>query len=191
MNYFFENHGVNILSQHVEQEPVADLRLLDYDVNALFPDQSEPDVQKVGTDSGWKNNDQPVEHYKGGQDSKDEEPEPNKNVDLFVDDVDGQNAKGIMALDVTRWSKLVETAFGHSWENVNDRVYPLLLISHLKRDDLNTKSEEGSVQKAVHEKKLSWNHGSTEFWGSDASVSSHSRSKSLTSRSVDVSVSVS
>ena len=57
-----------------------------------------------------------------------------------------------MAFDVSGRAELVETAFGHPGENVNDRVNPLLLIPHRKRDDLDTKSEEGSIQKSVHEK---------------------------------------
>ena len=63
MNNLLENHGINILSQHVEQEPVTDLRFLDYDVDAFFADKPESDVQQVSTDSGWKDDDQSVENY--------------------------------------------------------------------------------------------------------------------------------
>jgi len=70
MNNFFEDHGVHILSEHVKQEPVSDLSLLDNLVDALFSDQPESDVQKVGTDSGRKDYDQPVEHHKGSQEAQ-------------------------------------------------------------------------------------------------------------------------
>ncbi len=43
MNDLLEDHGINVLSKHVEQEPVAHLGLLDDDVNALLLDQPEPD----------------------------------------------------------------------------------------------------------------------------------------------------
>ena len=43
-----EDDGVDVLAEHVEQEPVAHLGLLDDDVNALLLDQSISDVEEVG-----------------------------------------------------------------------------------------------------------------------------------------------
>ena len=43
MDQFFENHGVYILSQHVEQKPVTHLGFLDDDIDALLLDQPEAD----------------------------------------------------------------------------------------------------------------------------------------------------
>ena len=48
MDNLLENHRVNVLAQHVQQEEVTHLGLLDDDVDALLLDQSEPNVQKVG-----------------------------------------------------------------------------------------------------------------------------------------------
>ena len=42
-----EDDGVDVLAEHVEQEPVAHLGLLDDDVDTLLLDQSEPDVEDV------------------------------------------------------------------------------------------------------------------------------------------------
>ena len=47
MHDLFEDDRVNILAQHVEQEPVAHLGLLDDDVDTLLLDESEPDVEDV------------------------------------------------------------------------------------------------------------------------------------------------
>ena len=47
VNDFFEDDRVDVLSKHVEEEPVAHLGLLDDDVNALLFNESEPNVQKV------------------------------------------------------------------------------------------------------------------------------------------------
>ena len=47
VNNLFENHRVNILPQHVQQEPVPHLCLLDDDVDALLLDQPEPDIEQV------------------------------------------------------------------------------------------------------------------------------------------------
>ena len=43
-----EDDGVDVLTQHVEQEPVAHLGLLDDDVDAFLLHQTKPDVQEVG-----------------------------------------------------------------------------------------------------------------------------------------------
>ena len=48
MNNFLENHRVNVLAHHVQQEPVPHLSLLDDDVDALLLHKSEPDVEKIG-----------------------------------------------------------------------------------------------------------------------------------------------
>ena len=42
-----EDDRVNVEPEHVEQEPVAHLCLLDDDVDALFLHKPEPDIQKV------------------------------------------------------------------------------------------------------------------------------------------------
>ena len=42
-----EDDGVDVLAEHVEQEPVAHLGLLDDDVDTLLLDESEPDVEDV------------------------------------------------------------------------------------------------------------------------------------------------
>ena len=38
VDYFFEDDGVNVLAQHVQQEPVTHLGLLDDDVNTFLLD---------------------------------------------------------------------------------------------------------------------------------------------------------
>ena len=47
MNNLFEDDRVDVLAEHVEQEPVTHLGLLDDDVDTLLLDQSEPDVEDV------------------------------------------------------------------------------------------------------------------------------------------------
>ena len=47
VNNLFEDDRVDVLAEHVEQEPVAHLGLLDDDVDTLLLDQSEPDVEDV------------------------------------------------------------------------------------------------------------------------------------------------
>ena len=42
---FLEYHRVNVLTKHVEQKPVPDIRLLDYRVDDFSSDEAEPDVE--------------------------------------------------------------------------------------------------------------------------------------------------
>ena len=64
----------------------------------------------------WRNGDdsQDVEQIERGQDSQDDEPEPQEDVDLLVDDVEGQDAHGVVTLDRAGGTVFVEVAFGHS-----------------------------------------------------------------------------
>jgi hypothetical protein len=48
VNDLLEDDRVDVLSEHVEEEPVAHLGLLDDDVDAFLLHQAEPDVQEVG-----------------------------------------------------------------------------------------------------------------------------------------------
>ena len=45
MHNFFEYHWVYILTEHVEQKPVPDIRLRDYRVDDFSSDEAEPDVE--------------------------------------------------------------------------------------------------------------------------------------------------
>ena len=47
VHHLLEDDRVNVESEHVEQEPVAHLGLLDDDVDTLLLDESEPDVEDV------------------------------------------------------------------------------------------------------------------------------------------------
>ena len=53
----FEDHAVHILSQHIKQEPVSQLGLLNDDIDAFFLDESKADEQQIGSHSGRKDDD--------------------------------------------------------------------------------------------------------------------------------------
>ncbi len=54
-----------------------------------------------------------VQEVHGGQDGQEDEPEPQEDVDLLVDDVEGQHAHGVVLLDRAGGTVLVEVALGH------------------------------------------------------------------------------
>ena len=45
MDHLLEDDGVDVEAEHVEQEPVTHLGLLDDDVDALLLHQAKPDVE--------------------------------------------------------------------------------------------------------------------------------------------------
>ena len=55
-------------------------------------------------------------------------PEPNKDVDFLVENVEWQNAKRVVFLDVARGSEFVKSAFCHPGKHKHHRVYSILLI---------------------------------------------------------------
>ena len=56
-HHLLEYHGVNILAEHVEQEPVADEGLLDNGVDHLPSYQSEANVEEVCAHFGAQDDD--------------------------------------------------------------------------------------------------------------------------------------
>ena len=66
-----------------------------------------------------------MQDVKDCQYCEDDEPEPEEDIDLLVEDVDGKNTLGIVSLDIPTRSVLVEGALGHLGLKVN--LYYLLL----------------------------------------------------------------
>ena len=70
--------------------------------------------------------DESHEEVDAGDHGQDDEPEPQEDVDLLVDDVHAQDAHGVEPLDRSGASKLVEDALGHPGEDPRHRVDPIL-----------------------------------------------------------------
>ena len=58
----------------------------------------------------------PDHEVDGGPNGESDEPEPQEDVDLLVDDVDGENAEAVEVLDGSRRTKPLEGALGHLGE---------------------------------------------------------------------------
>ena len=105
------DQGVDVLAELVQHEPVAQLegpadahhltRLLH--LAARVEERGAHVRQEAGA--------HPVGHLDGRDDGEDDEPEPEEDVDLLVDDVQGQHAETVEALHCARRSELVEGAF--------------------------------------------------------------------------------
>lgn len=142
---FFENDGVNVLPKHVEQKPVTHLSFFDDDVDAFFLDESEADEEQIGSHPGRENDNRSVQDHRQSQSAQNEEPEPQKHVNLFVDNVYGQNAEGVVTFDISGSAEFVKSALGHSRKNVNDWIDSIFFVSHRERNDFDAKCEESSV----------------------------------------------
>lgn len=154
VHHLLEDDRVHVLTEHVEQEPVAHLRLAHDRVDHFAVDEPEADVEQVGAHPRAQDDDEPVEEHERREEAEDEEPEPQEDVDLFVDHVERQDAEGVVLLHLAGRAELVESALGHARENVDHRVDALLLVALGERDHVEAEREERPVEERVHQKHL-------------------------------------
>ena len=138
------------MAEHVEKEPVAHFGLADDGVDDFAVDEPEADVEQVGPHARRQDDDEPVEEDEGCEEAEDEEPEPEEDVDLLVDDVQRQDAEGVVLLHLAGRAELVESALGHAREDVDHRVDPLLLIALRERDHVKAERQESAIEKRIH-----------------------------------------
>ena len=65
--------------------------------------------------AGNQEDDDPVQDSQGGDHGHRDEPEPEEDVDLLVDDVEGEDAEAVVPGDGAGGAVLVEGALGHLW----------------------------------------------------------------------------
>ena len=143
-------YRVHVLPEHVEQEPVAHLALLHYQIQVFFAYQPVPEAQEVDAHSRRQYDDRAIYERPGRQETQDYQPEPQEDVDLLVDHVQWQNANGVVTLDLPGDAVLVKRALGHPGEDEDHGVDPVLLVAVHEVDDVDTEREEGAVEETVH-----------------------------------------
>lgn len=79
-----------------------------------------------------------------------DEPEPQENVDLLVQNVERQQAQGVVLLDAARRPVLVERALGEPRKHLHHRIGPVLLVHAREVDDVRAVRQKGAAQKLVH-----------------------------------------
>ena len=154
MHDLLENNTVDVLTQHVEEEPIAHLALFDDGVDDLALDESEADVQEVGTHPGTDDYHESVDDHQGREDPEDEKPEPQEDVDLLVDNVQREYAQGVVFLHFARSTKLVERALRHPRKDVDHWVQPVLLVALCERYHFQAEREKGTFKESVHQEHL-------------------------------------
>ena len=67
-------------------------------------------LEKVCAQWGGDAESKSVDDDQGSEGAKDEHPEPEEDVDLLVEDVDGQDAERVVLLQLPGWAKFVKSA---------------------------------------------------------------------------------
>ena len=124
------------LTQHVKEKPVTNITFLDYCVDDLSSNESESDVEQIGSHFGTDDDDDPVDNDQEAENAEENEPKPEKDVNLLVDDVERQEAKRVVLLHLARGAELVERALGHAREHVDQGIQPVLLVLFGESDHL-------------------------------------------------------
>jgi len=87
-------------------------------------------------------------------DSNEDEPKPEEDIDLLVDDVERKNAETVNSLYGARGTILVERAFSHFWKDVSHRVESLT-VWHLRYgNNITSVGAKFSSKEKVHKKYL-------------------------------------
>ncbi len=150
----FEYDRVDVLSQEVDEEPVAHVALADDHLDALPLDAAVAEAQHECSDVGAEDDGDAVHQHQEREHTQEQQPEPDEDVDLLVDDVERQDAEGVVLLDVARRAELVECALGHAGEDIDHGVDAILLVSVSKGHDLNAICEEGAVKEPIQQEHL-------------------------------------
>lgn len=85
MDHVLKYDRVNILTEQVEEEPVADVTLPDYCVYAFFFHSPVSQAKHKCSDVRAEDDDYSVDDDQAGKETQEEKPEPDEDVDLFVD----------------------------------------------------------------------------------------------------------
>ena len=91
----------------------------------------------------------------GGDESKEDEPEPESDVNLLVDDVESEDTESVQLDDGPGGSVLVEGALGDSREHLHHGVRPVLVILVHEVDDVGAVGHEHSAKEEIDKIHLS------------------------------------
>lgn len=113
-----------------------------------------PHSQQVDAHPGRENNHNPVYQRKKCQNGQNNEPEPQEDVDFLVDHVQGENTHGVVLLQVSGNTVLVERALGHPRKDLDHGVDPVFLVTVNKCYHVEAEHEEGTIEETVHQEHL-------------------------------------
>ena len=90
-------------------------------IKIIYPpgDENDPEL-------GHGEDDEPVDEGQSWYDGDDDQPEPDEDVDLLVDDVQGKNAEAVFLLHGTGRTVVVEGALGYLGKYLGHGIGPVL-----------------------------------------------------------------
>jgi len=149
-----EDLWMHLLAELHHYEPVPKPEVLhnchDIVAAAWFWTSAENQISRVLWNDGY---DSEAEEDAGPAD-EDEIPEPEEHVDLFINNVEGENAQTVV-IDNRSWRTiLVERTFGHLGEDLGHRVDPLLRVHVGDVEDVWPVAGEVAIEEDVHEVHL-------------------------------------
>ena len=107
------------------------------------------------TEGGWTHDqDEVVDDVDASNDDQEDQPEPDEDIDLFIDDIYGQHAEGVVGLDGSRRSIFLVQAFGHPWKHSAHGIDPVLRVVFNKIDHFHPIFAEFSTKKHVNEENI-------------------------------------
>ena len=111
-------HFIHILGNQIKHKKVSELleiiqtRIWQNVGNLVPANSAGAGLYHGSSDTGVEENSETVEEEDPRDGGDSDEPEPEEDVDLLVDDVQRQNTKTIMSLGGATRTKLVKTALG-------------------------------------------------------------------------------
>ena len=120
----FENEGVNIFAQLVQNEPISQSTSTTNRLDFAHDRQAGPTFQKHFSESRRHQDNESVNHLHSRYHRQNDEPKPEENVDFLVDDVQRQDTQPIELLHGTRGTEFVESTFGHFGEDASHGIHP-------------------------------------------------------------------
>ena len=134
-NEVVDQQNIKILANQLQKEPISNLfkprqawRVQDgFDIRSLARsstmdgDQEHP---QVWSQQGKK----PVDQENSGDNGNKDQPEPDEDKDLFVDDVQGENAESILLFNGSGRTILVEGTFGHLGEHLGHGIRSIFMF---------------------------------------------------------------
>lgn len=153
-------HAVQVRRDKMQDEPISKLLHVSQPVAQDALDLAGLDRSSgVGFDEVYLNrrrtdDGQLVDETDCRDESQSDEPEPEKDVNLFVDDVERENAQAVDVLNRARGSVLVKGALGQLREDPGHRVHPVVLIFPREPQDFQTVILEFVIQEEVGEEDL-------------------------------------
>lgn len=117
--------------------------------NGAWCTEPEPPLQNGLSGAREQHDRCGVNESQSGKDREDYKPEPKEDVDLFVEDVQSEDAQRVVLLYRTSRTELMEGTLGHPRKNGDHRIRPVLLVHVRERNHICTVLQKSTSKELV------------------------------------------